>query len=169
MTNEKLNLLKSLKKQLKNKEQIDKANNASRNDYIQQQMDAEKANELNSKKQLAEKEKQEVIQEGKMLCRNIFNLLKRCGLVSSKQSFSSEFLQKTPSYWGVIDNSNQPISVSSLKSMKDQLYEYKFSLKYILKEEDEMFSNWAFNKFEGYIEQIERLISKILRLYYGIY
>jgi len=161
--------LKKKKELAKHNEKLNKLNAESEKNYIDQQIKAQQSNEIKQKRQEVQKQNRKfIVAESKDLCRKIFALLKRCGVITNKQGYSA-CMGMSPNYWLMCEcREEQGVSITALKELKDTLYQVKYRIDDILYDEDKNFTLWVKTKLETYIEELEKEIMKIMRLIYGI-
>jgi len=166
---QKINDLKKKKDLVKHNDKLNKLNAKSEENYIDQQIKAQQNNEITAQKQAEQKkQKQYIIAESKELCKKIYALLRKTGIITNKQSYSG-IMGKAPSYWLMIEcKEEQGVSITALKELKDNLYEVKYNLDLLMYDEDKNYTLWVKQKLDTYIEELEKEIMKIMRLVYGI-
>ena len=164
---DKIARLKKQKKQVQHNADLEKLNRQSEENYIDQQINAQKDAQIRDKKQAKQAQRKVIVAESRALVFNAYDLLRKMGIVKIKQDMSRLF-NRHKSYFLMLECSNQAPPLDALIDLKDNLNVIKCYLREFLESDDPVFHDWARGKLNRIIEGLDRLELKILKEIYGV-
>ena len=164
---DKIARLKKQKKQVQHNADLEKLNRQSEENYIDQQINAQKDAQIMDKKQAKQAQRKVIVAESRALVFNAYDLLRKMGIVKIKQDMSRLF-NRHKSYFLMLECSNQAPPLDALVDLKDNLNVIKCYLREFLESDDPVFHDWARGKITRIIEGLDRLELKILKEIYGV-
>lgn len=164
----KIKALKQQKKQIKNQQDINDTNSKIQKNNIDQQLIQAEKERLNQIKQQKQEQKKQIVAETRQVMFNAYNLLRKIGIIQSKEAFSS-LLDKHKSYFMVLECMKwQGLNIETIKVLKDNLQQVKYNIELLTNEDDPNYTDWLKRKLQTIIDQIEQLEVKMMRVIYGV-
>jgi len=164
---DKINRLKQQKKEVQHNQDLEKLNRESEKNYIDQQIDRQKDDQIKLKKQQKQNQKKLIVQESRELIFQGYNLLRKMGIIQAKEEYSRLF-NRHKSYFLMLEGTNQGIPLDALVELKRNLNDVCCQIRDIVDTDDPVFHDWAKNKLQSIISGLEHIELKILKELYDV-
>lgn len=164
---DKIQRLKKQKKDVQHKQDLEKLNRESEKNSIDQQINAQKDEQIKLKKQAKQNQKKLIVAESRQLVFSAYDLLRKMGIIKAKEEMSRLF-NRHKSYFLMLESTNQGVPLDALVELKTNLNDISCYLREIIDSDDPIFHDWAKNKLKSIIDGLDRLELKILKEIYNV-
>ena len=165
---DKIARLKKQKKEVQHNEDIEKCNREQEKNYIDQQINAQKDDQIKLKKQAKQNQKKLIVAESRQVVFDAYNLLRKMGIIKAKEEMSRLF-NRHKSYFLMLESTNQAPPLDALVQLKDNLNDCKTYLRELTIDDDQVFTDWCKRKLTDIINELDRLEMKILKELYNVF